>query len=230
MDSKNKINNSLENLRFAVLATDVVCFRMINNQLSVLLSKTSSTSIFSGKWALVGGLILEKETAEQSAERHLLEKAGINNVYKEQLYTFSDIGRDPRNRVVSVAYMALASNDPQDLTKAKVETKWLPVNDLPVLAYDHNQIVKVAIDRLRSKIGYTNIAQYLLPEEFTLSDLQAVYETLIGETLDKRNFRRKILDVDILIDTKHTRKQGVMRPATLYKFSNSKKPKLVNIL
>jgi 8-oxo-dGTP diphosphatase len=213
-------NDKISHLKFAVLATDVACFQIINNQLSVLLGKVINNSLYKNKWALIGGLILPSETAEKSVGRHLADKAGINNVYNEQLYTFSGIDRDPRNRVVSVAYMALASGNPQNLEKAKVETKWYSVSDVPNLAYDHNEILKKALDRLRSKITYTNIIQYLLPVEFTMSELQNAYESVLGKGLDKRNFRKKILAVNILKDTKQTRKEGVMRPATLYKFAS----------
>lgn len=226
MSSKKR---SVESLTFAVLATDVVCFRIIDKQLSVLLGKISNVPSFVGKWGLIGGLILPTETAGESVERHLSQKAGIKNLYKEQLYTFSGIDRDPRGRVVTVAYMALSGEDPQDLSQARIETKWLPVADLPRLGYDHNEIVAYAVERLRSKISYTNIAQHLLPEEFTLSELQGVYEIVLGEGLDKRNFRKKILAGDLLTDTKRTRKIGIMRPAALYSFS-SKKQQVVNIL
>ncbi|MDD5318678.1 MAG: NUDIX domain-containing protein [Candidatus Pacebacteria bacterium] len=228
MASKNN-SSSVKTLKFAILATDVVCFQIIHNQLSVLLGKVANVPAFAGKWALIGGLIFPDETADQSAERHLLEKSGISNVYKEQLYTFSDVKRDLRGRVVSVAYMALTNKNPQDLNKARLETKWCPVKNLPALAYDHDKIVSCAIERLHSKIGYTNIAQYLLPEEFTMSELQTAYENVLGKGLDKRNFRKKILAGDTLKNTEKTRKQGVMRPATLYRFS-TKKSQIVNIL
>lgn len=218
MTLKKQVTNS--SLKFAILATDVVCFRIIDRRLSVLLGKVTTVPDFAGKWALIGGLILPDETADQSVERHLSDKAGVGNVFKEQLYTFSDIDRDPRGRVVSVAYMALTPEDIQDISKARVETRWFPINNIPQLAYDHNKIIDYGIARLRAKIGYTNIIQYLLPEEFTLSELQAVYETVAGKRSDKRNFRKKILASGILNDTKLTRKQGVMRPAALYEFSS----------
>lgn len=210
-------------VRFAVLAVDVVCFRIINNVLHVLLSKTSDTSPFPKKWSLVGGMILPTETAEDALGRHLAKKAGIKKIYHEQLYTFSDIDRDPRGRVVSVAYLALTGEDPQILIdSASTETKWQPIDMLPALAYDHNHIIAVALERLKGKISYTNIAQFLLPAEFTLSDLQSVHELVTGKGLDKRNFRKKILACNIVKDTGKTRKQGVMRPAALYEFASKK--------
>jgi 8-oxo-dGTP diphosphatase len=209
-------------LYFAVLAVDIVCFRIINNALCVLVGKVTSASGFDGMWGFVGGLIRPEETADESVERHLRDKSGISDIYKEQLYTFSDINRDKRGRVVSVAYIALAGEDPQDVNKAKIETKWQPIESLPKLAYDHDEIFKRALHRLQAKIRYSNIAQNLLPEEFTFSDMQKVYEIVLGRKLDKRNFRKKILATDMIKDTKLTRKAGVMRPAVLYKFTSKK--------
>ena len=149
----------------------------------------------------------------------MADKAGIEKIYKEQLYTFSSIDRDPRGRVVSVAYIALTDGvEAQNLEKAGVETEWQPVSKISKLAYDHDEITKVAVDRLSTKIMYTDIARYLIPKEFTLSDLQKVYEAVTGEGIDKRNFRKRILALNLLKDTKKTIKKGVMRPATLYTF------------
>lgn len=215
-----KQNPIPSHIRFAALAVDVVCFRVHNGQLEVLLGKVmSNNNAFKGQWAHIGGLVEVHETAEESVDRLLKDKAGITSIYREQLYTFSDIDRDPRGRVVSVAYIALTHDgELQDLSRGGVETCWRPVTDLPKLAYDHNLITDVAIERLASKIQYTNIAQHLMPATFTLSELQQTYEAVVGEGVDKRNFRKKILAQGILKDTKRTKKQGVMRPATLYAF------------
>ncbi len=226
--STNKPND----IYFAVLAVDIVCFRIVNNLLCALLGKVNSTSGFDGMWGFVGGLIKPDETAGQSAERHLLDKACIKEVYKEQLYTFSEVNRDKRGRVVSVAYLALAGKDPQVpalQAKSKIETKWQPVDTIPKLAYDHDEIFKKALQRLQAKIRYSNIAQHLLPEEFTLSEMQRVYEIVLGKSLDKRNFRKKILAANMVKDTELTRKEGVMRPASLYAFT-SKEFKIFEIL
>ena len=216
------MNPETESIRFAILATDIVCFRVLNNELYTLVSKAKEGSPFAGKWVLIGGLIYPKETAEESVSRLLLDKAGISEIYKEQLYTFSDIDRDPRGRVVSVAYISLCSDDPQKSFKNSVETKWVPFNSLPDLGYDHDQICKQAIEKLRLQIGNTDIARYLLPSEFTLSELQNIHQAVMSEKLDKRNFRKKILGLGILKDTKKTRKSGVMRPAAIYTFLNKR--------
>lgn len=209
-----------KDIRFAALAIDAVCFRVREGVLELLLGKVNSDSnTYKGQWAHIGGLIRVTETAEQSVNRLLSDKAGIDSIYKEQLYTFSELDRDPRGRVVSVAYIALTDGvNVQDLAKARVETIWCPASKLPKLAYDHNEITKVALERLRSKIMYTDIARHLIPKEFTLTDLQKVYESVMGETMDKRNFRKRILSLGMLKDTKRTLKKGVMRPATLYTF------------
>ncbi len=215
---KNQKNNS--DIIFAVLAVDAVCFRFKNNTLEILLGKiNSANNVFNGKWANIGGLIRVNETADEAVSRLLSQKAGIDKIYKEQLYTFSEVDRDPRGRVVSVAYVALANDEiKQNIDTAQLETKWFPVRNLPKLAYDHDLIVSMAINRLSSKIQYTDISRYLMGNEFTLSDLQKVYEAISGEVMDKRNFRKKILNQDIIYSTKNTIKKGVMRPALLYSF------------
>ena len=221
-----------EDLRFAVLATDVVCFRIIDGRLSVLLGKVDAKSVFASKWAVIGGLISPKDTADEAARKHLKIKAGISDIYMEQLYTFSAVERDPRGRVVSVAYMALTNIDPRstDTNKAGyVETKWFPVDELPPLAYDHDEIIAFGLVRLRNKIRYTNIAQFLLPDRFTFSQLQSVYEVLTGEGVDKRNFRKKVMATNLLKDTGEVHKEGIMRPAALYTFT-SKKIVVIEIL
>lgn len=210
-------NNSI---RFAALAVDVVCFRVVGGVVQILLGKISSPSnIFKGKWAHIGGLVRVSETAEQSADRLLNDKAGIKNIYKEQLHTFSTIKRDPRGRVVSVAYIALMHESvEQDLKRATLETRWFPISEIPKLAYDHNEITNVAMKRLSARIRYSDIAKFLMADTFTLSDLQTVHESITGDSFDKRNFRKRILSLDVLKSTKKTFKKGVMRPAALYSF------------
>jgi 8-oxo-dGTP diphosphatase len=220
MKEKKDTNSIPQEIRFAALAVDVVCFRVVDGDLEVLLGKVATdNNKYKGWWAHIGGLVEIQETAEQAVDRLLRDKAGINKIYKEQLYTFSAINRDPRGRVVSVAYISLTDGtDTQDLAKARVETVWKRVGNLPKLAYDHDEVARVAVERLRSKIMYTDIARYFMPKEFTLSDLQKVYEAVTGEGVDKRNFRKRIISLGILKDTKRTIKKGVMRPAALYTF------------
>ncbi|MBA3732964.1 NUDIX hydrolase [Patescibacteria group bacterium] len=210
-------------IRFAALAVDVVCFRINEGRLEMLVGEIiSDNNKYKGQLAHIGGLIKVDETAEQSVDRLLKDKAGLTNVYKEQLYTFSKVDRDPRGRVVSVAYLGFTNKNTSQLENTEVRTEWKSAHDSSKLAYDHNEMTKVGIERLQSKIIYTDIARHLMPEEFTLSELQKVYEVVSGEEMDKRNFRKKMLALGILHDTKRTIKKGVMRPATLYRFKPSK--------
>jgi 8-oxo-dGTP diphosphatase len=209
-------------LKFAVLAVDAVCFTIRNNELYVFLGKVNSDSIYKNRWAHIGGLIQPKETADEAIERLLKDKAGIKKIFKEQLYTFSEIDRDPRGRVVSVAYLALINWDDYKEDPGEVETRWVPFSAIPSLAYDHDEMTTIALERLKSKIAYTNIAQHLLPKEFTLTELQKIYEIVLNKKCDKRNFRKKILASHMLKDMKKVKKQGVMRPAQLYSFASTK--------
>lgn len=219
-----------EELRFAALAVDVVCFRVVEKRLEVLLGKVvSPSSPFNGRWAHIGGLIAVEETAEDAVERLLRDKAGLSGVALEQLATFSRVNRDPRGRVVSVAYLGLVDPEEGEGSGGHVETKWVPLREATKLAYDHDEISEAALERLRAKLGYTNIARHLLPPEFTLSELQAVYETVLGRALDKRNFRKKIIATGLLKETGKTRRKGAMRPAALYRFAH-REQRVIEIL
>ncbi len=219
-----KINN--EHIRFAVLATDVVVFSFNERGLLTRLIKVDRPPFFINSRGLPGGLIDPKETADESAKRIVEKKIGISasKLYVEQLYTFSKIDRDPRGRVIAVAYMAFVpwdklSKDEQSDTS---ESWWTPINSVKDLAYDHDEIFSVAINRLRSRITYTTLLVKLLPKEFTLTDFENVYESILGTGLDKRNFRKKILKLDILEPVTGKFLEGKFRPAQLYKFTSTK--------
>lgn len=179
---------------------------------------------FQGQWAIPGGFVRMNETLEQAALRELQEETGIHDVYLEQLFTFGDLERDPRDRTVTVAYYALINLVEQRIqasTDAR-EAEWFALSKIPELAFDHPQILQKAIARLRSKIRYEPIGFELLPSKFTLSQLQKLYETVLDRPLDKRNFRKKISSMDLLIDT-GTVEQGVShRAAKLYQFDETK--------
>jgi len=212
-------------LRFAVLATDVAAFRLHEGVLEILLIPITNVPEFKGMRGLPGGLIDPKETAEQAAVRVLTEKGGLTGGYLEQLYTFSDVDRDPRGRVVSVAYLALFAPNEARLESEGREgadsgARWCPMSNLPSLAYDHDNIAQVALERLRARIGYTTIVRHLLPKEFTLTELQKAYESILGYSLDKRNFRKKIQVPGIVSATGRMRTQGASRPAQLYRFAH----------
>jgi 8-oxo-dGTP diphosphatase len=209
-------------IKFAILAVDIVCFRLIDGKLHVLLGKVNALPFYEGMLGIIGGIIGPEETSDQAVERHLLNKAGIATAYKEQLQSFSRVDRDKRGRVVSVAYFALMDKDSRDLGKASVASDWHPVEKVPSLAFDHNEIIKVAQERLKGKISYTNIIQHLLPAEFTLTELQTAYEIVLEHQLDKRNFRKKILKLGVLKQTGKRKIGEAARPAELYRFASRK--------
>lgn len=209
----NMINQSI------LVAVDSLIFTILNNQLSIVLVERTIEP-YKDMRAIPGGFVLESESLEEAAKRKLADEAGVNNAYMEQLYTFGNLQRDPRGRVVSCAYVAVIAYDQLKL-KAWSDTsqvKLFPVKDLPAMAFDHAEIISYALQRLRSKIMYTDMAKYLLPKQFTLSQLQSVYENILGELLDSRNFRKKILKLDIIRSTGLLKKQGISRPAELFEF------------
>lgn len=226
---KNKVPSALRVYQHAIVAVDSVIFAIKDNSLKIVLLKIVRKPL-TNRWAVPGGLVLPTENLENAVERHITTKTGIKKNYFEQLGTFGDINRDPRGRVVSVAYLSLLSNPITNLstTKDYSDIQWFDVKKLPALAYDHTHIIKTALQRLRSKLEYTNIAQYLLPSTFTLRELQNVYELVLGKKIDKRNFRKKILSLNIL---KKAQKKAVgsFRPAELYCFKNQK-PAFIEIL
>lgn len=209
------------------VTVDVLLFTIEEEELKLLLVKRNEEP-YKGSWALPGGFVKMQESVDAAAHRELLEETGVKNVYLEQLYTFGDPDRDPRTRVITVSYLALsAKKDWQLRSSGDVsEAMFFPTNKLPELAFDHGKIVKYGIERLRNKIGYSSIAFGLLPEIFSLTELQKVYEVILGTKIDKRNFRKKMLSVDLLQATKQKSTGGAHRPALLYQF---KKREVVNI-
>jgi 8-oxo-dGTP diphosphatase len=201
------------------VATDAVIFTVRDGKLCVLLIGMKKEPL-AGLWAVPGGLIGEEETTKACATRILREQTGIADVYLEQLATFDDPARDPYGRVISVAYFALTPSERVELrtTEKYADVRWWPVAKLPKLAYDHKGIVATALTRLRNRLAYTNIAWSLLPAEFPLSRLQETYEAILGRELDKRNFRKKILETGIVEATGRMTAGGAHRPAELHRF------------
>ncbi len=200
------------------VTADVIIFTLRGNDLQVLLVKRKHPP-FEGMWAIPGGFVAIDESLEEAALRELEEETGVRDVYLEQLYTFGGVDRDPRGRVITVAYFTLvlaAAITPRADSDA-AEARWWPVYDLPLLAFDHADILAYALQRLRYKLEYTAVGFELLPEAFTLSELQAAYEVVLGEKLDKRNFRRKILAAKVIEET-GAQRTGEGRPARLYHF------------
>mgnify|MGYP001352859408 CR=1 FL=1 len=219
--------NTLNHTESTAVSTDVVIFTMREERLSVLLVKRSREP-FKGFWALPGGLIGEGEALDEAAHRMLAEKTGIEGVYLEQLYTFGIPQRDPRGRVVSVAYYALLPYCRLRMTERAGNLAWHELGALPeTLAFDHGEIVAMAKKRLCAKLEYSTIAFQLMPEKFTLSELQAVYEEILGERLDKRNFRKRVQNLGCLEETGEQFRAGKHRPAKLYRI---KAPGRVDII
>lgn len=206
-----------------VVAVDTVIFTIKDDELCALLIQMKKTP-YTGRWAFPGGRVENNETTEQTAVRILKEQTGVSHVYLEQLKTFDAMTRDQLERVISVASFALISSSDVQLktTEKYADVKWWPVKKLPELAYDHKQIAKEAIVRLKSRLQYTNIAWSLLSEEFTLTDLQRVYEIILDTTIDKRNFRKRILALDLISPVGKKRGGEANRPAELYKFKHKK--------
>lgn len=209
------------------LTVDCVVFGLDGQDLKVLLIRRGIEP-FAGCWALPGGFVHVDETPEQAAMRELVEETGVDNVYLEQLYTFGELDRDPRERVVSVAYYALvklSDHRVRAATDAR-EAAWFSVGDLPALAFDHDVILATAHERLRGKVRYQPIGFELLPEKFTLRQLQQLYETVLGRSLDKRNFRKKILGMDLLQDLHEVESDVAHRAAKLFAFDARKYERL----
>ena len=209
------------------VAVDCVVFGLDQTELKVLLIQRRLEP-FQHAWALPGGFVRLDETLDAAARRELAEEAGVTDVYLEQLYTFGELDRDPRDRVITVAYYALAKLSDHRIRAATdaMGVGWFGLDDLPKLAFDHTEIVTRAQDRLRGKVRYAPIGFELLPPRFSLTQLQRLYEIVLGTDLDKRNFRKKILAMDLLIETDEV-EQGVRhRAARLYRFDRRKYERL----
>ncbi|HEX8913543.1 MAG TPA: NUDIX domain-containing protein [Humisphaera sp.] len=209
------------------LTVDCVVFALDAGELKVLLVRRGQAP-FAGRWALPGGFVRVEESLEDAARRELAEETGLADVYLEQLYTFGDVGRDPRERVVSVAYYALV-NLPAEAVKGgtdAADAAWFAASDVPDLAFDHDRILAVALERLKGKVRYQPIGFELLPPKFALSELQRLYETVLERPLDKRNFRKKILSMGVLVELDEVQQDVAHRAARLYRFDEKKYERL----
>ena len=206
------------------LTVDAVIFGYESNpRISVLLVERKYEP-FANMWAIPGGFVKNGETLEEAVYRELQEETGVDIGYLEQLYTFGEPKRDPRQRIVSVAYFGLVKPDAHELNASSdaKEAKWFDVNDLPQLAFDHDKVLESALKRLRSKITYEPIGFELLGERFPFSDLENLYTTLLGREIDRRNFRKKILSLGILDELDEKVSKGAGRPANLFKFNKKR--------
>ena len=214
-----------------IVAVDIAVFTVLARALHVLLVELRHGP-FAGRWALPGGRVQVDESLDAAAGRELAAQTGIPNIYLEQLYTFGSPGRDPAGHVVSVAYVALIAHGgrfpPRPGGDKYAAVAWRPVRRLPALAYDHAAVVATAAERLRAKLAYTNLAYTLLPREFTLGELQEMYEAILGRRLDRRNFRKKVLALGLLHALGRVRR-GPHRPAALYAFRR-RRPMVIQVL
>ncbi len=203
------------------VTTDVVVFTIRDWKLQLLLIRRANPP-FKGEWALPGGFVDIDEDLEACATRELYEETGIDGVFLEQLYTFGKPHRDPRERVVSVGYYALVPSDRLQIRAASdaSDAAWFAFDELPALAFDHAEIIEIAHRRLVAKLDYSTIAFEFMPTSFTLSELQRVYEVLLNESLDKRNFRKRIVGLDLIEETGRLRRHGSHRPAREYRLKN----------
>lgn len=205
------------------VSVDCVIFGFEKNQLKLLLTKRAIEP-YLGKWAFPGGFIQEDETADECALRKLSEEAGLSNIFLEQLYTFSELNRDPRGRVISVAYFALVKPT-EYILEAGLDidaVQWFNLKEVADLAFDHQQILSVAVERLKGKIRYQPIGFELLPTQFTLPELHNLYETVLQRSIDRGNFRKKMLSMGLLMDHSDMQKDRHARAAKIYSFDKVK--------
>jgi 8-oxo-dGTP diphosphatase len=214
------------------VAVDVVVFTVRDGHLEVLLTRRPDEEPFPRAWSLPGGFVQPTESADDAAARELAAKAGVQGVFLEQLYTFTDPDRDPRSRVVAVTYYALVSPERVGPQPGRREAQWFRIGtvgegrvqvDLPSapprrLAFDHERILQTAVDRIRGKLEYVPIGFQLLEPHFTLTELQTVYEAVLGHPVDKRNFRAKIQKSGLVREVDAVKK-GAHRPAKLFEFT-----------
>lgn len=205
------------------LTVDCVVFGLDDEDLKVILIQRKLDPL-KGKWAIPGGFVHIDETLEDAATRELKEETGIENVFLEQLYTFGSVDRDPRERVVSVAYYALVNLRDHKIkaTTDASDAAWFEVDDIPDMPFDHNEIFEIALKRLKGKVVYEPIGFELLPEKFTLTQLQRMYEKILEKKIDKRNFRKKILSMELLKELDEVEVDVAHRAARLYKFDEKK--------
>lgn len=205
------------------LSVDAVVFGYEEGKISVLLIKRKYEP-FKGKWAIPGGFVLNGESLEEAVQRELQEETGVKINYLEQLYTFGEPSRDPRGRVVSIAYFGLVRPNTFKIFASTdaAEVQWFDIDELPKLSFDHKDILKMAIERLQGKITYEPIGFELLDKKFPFSDLEKLYTTLLGREIDRRNFRKKIIGLNVLDELDEKVSKGSGRPANLFQFNQKR--------
>jgi 8-oxo-dGTP diphosphatase len=212
-----------ENSEFFQIAISVDCviFGFDNNELKVLLIKSDLES-FRDKWSLLGDLVRPDENLDHASYRILKDRTGLDDVYLEQVYTFGEVRRHPAGRVITTAYYSLINIKDHQLKLSHNELHWHPVQEITTLAFDHKTILNTCLERLRSKIEEHPIVFNLLPEKFSLRELQNLYEAILGTKMDRRNFRKKFFLMDWLVDMNELEQDVPHRPGKLYRFNTSK--------
>lgn len=211
--SKNSITNE----------TVINIFTVEKGTLKVLLAR-KNTEPYKGYWQLPGSILTDEQSLEQNVENVLLELIGISNIYTEQAHTFSDINRNTNERTIATSYIGLVDNRIKEIKENKknsIETQWFEINQTPKMAYDHKEILENAIEKLKTKLTNTNVLKNLFPSDFTLPELQNVYEKIMNIKLDRRNFRKKFINLGLIEDTGYKNEGGSGRPAKLYKFKEN---------
>ena len=203
-----------------LVAVVVVIFTVVEGELRVLLIRRSAEP-GKGLWAIPGGVLRPGETLVDAAVRKLVDETGVRDLYLEQLYTFNDLDDATPGGAIAVTYFALADHTRVRLAeRTEWQPAWFAMRSLPKLAFRNELVLAYALERLRNKLEYTNVAYSLLPGRFTLSQLQRVYESILGRKLDKRNFRKRMLSREIIAPTKERQAEGAGRPALLYRFAS----------
>ncbi len=200
---------------------DCVIFGFDGERLQVLLVERGIEP-YKGRWAFPGGFLKMDETAEEGALRELREETGLERAYIQQFHTFSDPHRDPRERVITIAYYALVKIQEVHGGDDAASARWFPLSEIPSLAFDHDYILRMATQRLREEIHFQPVGFELLPEKFTLKELQALYEAILGISFDRRNFAKKMLHLEILTELDETIWPTPKREAKLYRFNPDK--------
>lgn len=203
------------------VTTDCVIFGFDGERLQVLLVERGIEP-YKGKWAFPGGFLKMDETAEEGALRELREETGLERAYIQQFHTFSDPHRDPRERVITIAYYALVKIQEAHGGDDAASARWFPLSEIPSLAFDHDYILRMATQRLREEIHFQPVGFELLPEKFTLKELQALYEAILGISFDRRNFAKKMMHLEILTELDETIWPTPKREAKLYRFNPDK--------
>ena len=211
------------------ISIDCVIFGFEGGVLEILLVKRAIEPSM-GEWALPGGFILKDEEMDHAAERILKETSGVTDIFMEQLSVFGEVNRYPEGRVFTIGYYALVSPDKYSLSPGidTSEVKWFRLSEINQLPFDHNKIIYEALKRLREKVRYHPVGFELLPKKFTLPKLQILYESVLGIKLDKRNFRKKLLKMNLLIKLDEKEEDNLRRAAYLYRFDKKSYNKLVN--